>query len=129
MRRVTEVAPVVVAEARSDSVAAGIMDQLAEEIATMARVAIQRLALENEPVEVLLGGGLVQAADGPLVDAVAARVRETAREATVSSTTSPPIVGAALLGLDEVGADAASRERLRRELGDRFARIGKEAGS
>jgi hypothetical protein len=105
------------------------MDQLAEEIATMARVAIERLSLAGERVEVLLGGGLVQAANGPLVDAVSQRVTDVAPAAIVSSTSSPPIVGAALLGLDELGADGPAQQRLRRELGDRFARIGKEAGS
>jgi N-acetylglucosamine kinase-like BadF-type ATPase len=129
MPRVAEVAPVVVAEARTDAVAAGIMDQLAEEIATMARVAIERLKMQDEAVEVLVGGGLARAANGPLIDAVAERVRDVAPAATVSSTSSPPIVGAALLGLDELGADATANERLRRELGERFARIGKEAGS
>jgi len=129
MRRVTEVAPVVVAEAQRDAVAAGIMDQLAEEIATMARVAIERLQMQDQAVEVLIGGGLARAANGPLNDAVAERVRDVAPAATVSSTSSPPIVGAALLGLDELGADATATERLRRELGDRFVRIGKEASS
>ena len=93
------------------------------------RVAIQRLELTQEPVEVLLGGGLVDAADGPLIDSVAASVREVAPAATVKSSSSPPIVGAVLLGLDDLGADEEARKRLRRELGDRFAQIGKEAGS
>jgi N-acetylglucosamine kinase-like BadF-type ATPase len=129
MATVTELAPVVVAEARSDPVAAGIMERLADEIAALTRVALERLALRGEAVEVLLGGGLVHAADGPLVEAVASRVREVAPAAAVKSTSSPPIVGAALLGLDELGADATSRERLRRELGARVAAIGREAGS
>ena len=128
MRRVTEVAPVVVAESSTDAVAAEIMERLAEEITALVRVALQRLSLTDEPTEVLLGGGLVLAANGPLVGAVAARLREIAPAATVKSTSSPPIVGAALLGLDELGADAVSRERLRRELGARFASLGKEAG-
>jgi N-acetylglucosamine kinase-like BadF-type ATPase len=129
MATVTELAPVVVAEARSDPVAAGIMERLADEIAALTRVALERLALTGEAVEVLLGGGLVHAADGPLVEAVASRVREVAPAAAVQSTSSPPIVGAALLGLDELGADATSRERLRRELGARVAAIGREVGS
>jgi N-acetylglucosamine kinase-like BadF-type ATPase len=129
MATVTELAPVVVAEARSDPVAAGIMERLADEIAALTRVALERLALTGEAVEVLLGGGLVHAADGPLVEAVASRVREVAPAAAVKSTSSPPIVGAALLGLDELGADATSRERLRLELGARVAAIGREAGS
>jgi N-acetylglucosamine kinase-like BadF-type ATPase len=129
MARVTEVAPVVVGEARSDEVAAAIMERLADEIATLARVALKRLSLTDGAAEVLLGGGLIHAADGPLVDAVTERVREIAPAATVKSTSSPPIVGAALLGLDELGADATARERLRRELGARFAQIGREAGT
>jgi N-acetylglucosamine kinase-like BadF-type ATPase len=130
LSRVTELAPIVVAEAGFDAAAAGIMDRLADEIAALTRVALERLALTGEPVEVLLGGGLIDAADGPLVEAVARRLQEVAPAATVKSTSSPPIVGAALLGLDELGADATSRERLRRELGARFAGIGREeAGS
>ena len=129
MARVTEVAPVVVAESGSDAVAGAIMDRLADEIAALVRVALVRLSLTNEPAQVLLGGGLIDAADGALVDAVARRTAEIAPAATVTSTSSPPIVGAALLGLDECGADEAARKRLRAELGARFARIGREAGS
>ena len=129
LARVTELAPVVVAAAKSDPVAAGIMERLADEIAALARVAVERLSLSAEPVEVLLGGGLILAADGPLVESVAERLHQAAPAASVKSTSSPPIVGAALLGLDELGADESSRERLRRELGARFAQIGREAGS
>jgi len=129
MSRVTEVAPVVVAESGSDAVAGAIMDRLADEIAALVRVALVRLSLTNEPAQVLLGGGLIDAADGALVDAVARRTVEIAPAATVTSTSSPPIVGAALLGLDELGSDEAARERLRSELGARFASIGREAGS
>jgi N-acetylglucosamine kinase-like BadF-type ATPase len=129
MRRITEVAPVVVAESRSDAVAGSIMDRLADEIAALVRVALVRLSLTDEPAEVLLGGGLIDATDGALVDAVARRTAELAPAAIVTSTSSPPIVGAALLGLDELGADVAARERLRSELGARFAGIGREAGS
>src|SRR5436305_11605169 len=128
MARVTELAPVVAAEARSDAVAAGILARLADEIAALVRVALQRLSLTDEGSEVLLGGGLVAAADGVLVNAVAERVAEISPLATVKSTESPPIVGAALLGLDELGSDPTARQRLRRELGARSERIGQEAG-
>jgi N-acetylglucosamine kinase-like BadF-type ATPase len=127
--RMIDLAPVVVREARRDAVAARIMERLTDEIVALVRVAIERLELTQEPVEVLLGGGLVDAADGPLIDAVASGVREVAPAAMVKSSSSPPIVGAALLGLDDLGADEEARKRLRRELGDRFAQIGKEAGS
>jgi N-acetylglucosamine kinase-like BadF-type ATPase len=126
LARVTELAPVVLAEAASDTVAREILDRLADEITVLVRVSLKRLGLTEEPVEVLLGGGLVHAADGTLVRSVAERVATVAPAATVKSTSSPPVVGAALLGLDELGADAAARERLRRELGARFAQLGRE---
>jgi N-acetylglucosamine kinase-like BadF-type ATPase len=127
--RITQLAPVVLAAARTDSVAGGILDRLADEIAVLVRVSLKRLSLADERVEVLLGGGLIPAADGSLVDAVAQRVAEIAPAAGVRSTSSPPVVGAALLGLDELGADASARERLRRELEARFLQIGREDGT
>jgi N-acetylglucosamine kinase-like BadF-type ATPase len=127
--RVTELAPMVLGEARTDPIAAEILDRLADEITVLARVSLKRLSLTDEPVEVLLGGGLVHAADGSLVRAVGRRIAEVAPSAIVKSTSSPPVVGAALLGLDELGAGAAARERVRRELGARFAQIGREDGS
>jgi N-acetylglucosamine kinase-like BadF-type ATPase len=119
--RITELAAVVVAESRFDGVAAGIMARLADEIVDLTRVALERLELTGHEVEVLLGGGVVQAADGRLVDAVATRLAAIAPSAIVEETSSPPIVGAALLALDELGADEHAKERLRRELGDRVA--------
>jgi N-acetylglucosamine kinase-like BadF-type ATPase len=122
MTCVTEVAPVVLAEARSDSVARGILERLAAEIVALTRVSLARLELTGE-VEVLLGGGLIQAGDGLLVVAVEAGLGEIAPTATVRATSSPPIVGAALLGLDHFGANAEAQQRLRCELADAFRRI------
>jgi N-acetylglucosamine kinase-like BadF-type ATPase len=121
--RVTELAPTVLAEARSDAVALGIITRLADEIVTLTRVAVERLDLADEHIEVLLGGGLIRADDGTLVAAVAEGMREVAPNASVHATSSPPIVGAALLGLDSLGADAEAQQRLRRELGAAFANI------
>jgi N-acetylglucosamine kinase-like BadF-type ATPase len=112
-RRVVELAPIVFAAAEGDAVAAGIVDRLATEIATMARAAIARLDLDREPVEVLLGGGLVRSGDGRLVDAVAAALGEGR---VVRATPLPPIAGAALLGLDRLGAGAEAQARLREEM-------------
>jgi N-acetylglucosamine kinase-like BadF-type ATPase len=119
--RVAELAAVVVDESRLDAVAAGIMARLADEIVDLTRVALERLDLTASDVEVLLGGGVVQAADGRLVDAVATRLAGIAPKALVEETSSPPIVGAALLALDELGAEEHAKDRLRRELGDRVA--------
>jgi N-acetylglucosamine kinase-like BadF-type ATPase len=116
-RRVIELAPTVLAEAAADPVAAELVERLVAEVIAMARVALTRLGLERDPVEVLLGGGLLQTADGVLVERIAAGLREVGPDITVRATMSPAIVGAALLGLDEFGAARDAQERLRRELG------------
>jgi len=113
--RIIELAPVVIAEAERDPVAGRIVERLASEIVALARVALRRLELE-EPVEVLVGGGLVQAGDGRLVDAVRMGLVEADLRLTVRATSSAPIVGAALLGLDELGASEEAKSRAAGEL-------------
>ncbi|HKG42816.1 MAG TPA: BadF/BadG/BcrA/BcrD ATPase family protein [Gaiellaceae bacterium] len=115
-RRLVELPPVVFAEAAHDDVARELVDRLACEIVAMARVALERLDLRDAPAEVLLGGGLLQSGDGVLSGAVEAELRELAPEASVSAASSPPIVGAALLGLDAIGASGDAQQRIRREL-------------
>jgi N-acetylglucosamine kinase-like BadF-type ATPase len=122
-RRLEELPPVVFAEAADDVVAAEIVDRLAAEVVALARVALERLELQRESAEVLLGGGLLQAGDGRLLDAIETGLREVAPTVVVRQTTSPPIVGAALLALDELGADGKAQERLRRELGAAAERL------
>jgi N-acetylglucosamine kinase-like BadF-type ATPase len=119
-RRVIELAPLVLAEAADDAVAAEIVQRLASEVVALARVAITRLDLTDEPVEVLLGGGVLQDVDGDLLGAITSGLREAAPAVVVRPTASPAIVGAALLGLDQLGANADSQARLRRELDARF---------
>ena len=117
-RRVVELAPVVFAEAARDATAAAILDRLAGEIVAFARAALTRLELTDAPVEVLLGGGLLRAGGGPLPGAVAAGLRAVGPSIVLRVVAEPPIVGAALLGLDELGAAPPAYERLRRELGE-----------
>ena len=114
-RRVIELSPVVFAEAEHDQAAAEIVDRLAQEVVTMIRVALERLDLTQQPVPVALGGGLMQSGDPRLIGAIKAGLAHDAPRATVHVTSSPPIVGAALLGLDELGAGEAAQERLRHE--------------
>jgi N-acetylglucosamine kinase-like BadF-type ATPase len=122
-RRVIELAPLVLAEATGDPVAAEIVDRLVAEVVALARVALTRLGLERESAEVLLGGGLLQTADGWLVEDIAAGLREVGPAVTVRATMSPAIVGAALLGLDQLGASEEAQARLRRELGEAVGRV------
>jgi len=122
-RRVIELAPLVLAEAADDAVAAEIVQRLAAEVVALARVALTRLDLAQEPVEVLLGGGVLQDVDGDLLAAIAAGLREEAPAAAVRPTASPAIVGAALLGLDELAVGRDAQERLRHELGEAFSQL------
>jgi N-acetylglucosamine kinase-like BadF-type ATPase len=125
-KRLGELPRVVFAEAGRDEVAVAIVQRLADEVVALARVALERLGLTDEPVEVLLGGGLLQPGNGTLESAIDAGLREVGHAITVRNTESPPIVGAALLGLDELGADTQAQARARRELDDAVAAIDPE---
>jgi N-acetylglucosamine kinase-like BadF-type ATPase len=114
-RRVIELAPIVLAEAADDAVAAEIVQRLAAEVVALARVALKRLGLTNDPVEVLLGGGVLQDVDGDLLAAIDSGLRAEAANVTVRPTASAAIVGAALLGLDELDAGPEAQRRLRAE--------------
>lgn len=117
LRRVLELPRLVFAEAEHDAVAAEIVERLAAEVVALARAALTRLELTDEPVEVLLGGGLLQGSDGRVLGAIEAGLHGVGSAITVHATASPPVVGAALLGLDELGAGAEAQTRLRSELG------------
>ena len=118
MQRFLELSPVVLRASAEDTVAAEIVERLATEVVTLARVALERLELLDEPVEVVLGGGVLAAGDERLLGSVEGGLRALSPAITMHVTTSPPIVGSALLALDALGADQAAKLRARRELGD-----------
>jgi N-acetylglucosamine kinase-like BadF-type ATPase len=122
-RRVIELAPMVLSQAETDAVARAIVERLVAEVVAMARVALTRLSLEQDPVEVLLGGGLLQTAADGLLSEIGRALAETGPAITVRSTRSPAIVGAALLGLDALHAQRDAQERLRTELGGAVERL------
>lgn len=115
-QRIGELAPLVLAAARKDDVAGGIAARLVSEAIAFVRVTLERLGLLAEPADVVLGGGLFQNDASWLVDRIAERLATVAPAASLTLVDSPPIVGAALLGLDELGAPEAAQERARRDL-------------
>lgn len=117
IRRLGELAPTVFGEADRDPVASAIVDRLASEIVAYARAALTRLDLTTRSTEVILGGGLMDAAHGRLVDATRSGLAELGFAGIVRRAESPPIVGAALLGLDDLGAGPEAQARVRDELG------------
>jgi N-acetylglucosamine kinase-like BadF-type ATPase len=117
MRRLEELPPVVFAAARDDAVAREIVDRLASEIVALSRVALERLELREQPCELLLGGGLLQAGDGRLLERIEEEMREVSPAIAVHQATSPPIVGAVLLALDSLGATPEAQARAREQIG------------
>ncbi|GAA1144882.1 hypothetical protein GCM10009630_49450 [Kribbella jejuensis] len=99
--------------AAGDSVALGIVQQQAEEIVAMASSALRRLDLLGECVTVVLGGGVLTAGHSVLLDRVSRLLAEVAPQAVPRVVDVPPVVGAALLGLDRTAAGTAAQERLR----------------
>ncbi|MET9417013.1 BadF/BadG/BcrA/BcrD ATPase family protein [Streptomyces klenkii] len=109
-----ELVPVLFAVAAAgDPVARGIVARQAEEIVTMAAVALGRLGLLGAQVPVVLGGGVLAARHPLLHEQVAAGLARRAPKAVPVVVTAPPVLGAALLALDGAGAPAAAYGRLR----------------
>jgi N-acetylglucosamine kinase-like BadF-type ATPase len=110
-RASVELAPLVMNAAADDEAARLIVERLVDEIAAFARASADRLGLVE--AEVLVGGGLMRSAGDELLAQIAAALRPGL---TVRRTSAPPIVGAALLALDELGADADVQARVREQL-------------
>jgi N-acetylglucosamine kinase-like BadF-type ATPase len=114
--RLGELAPLVLAVRQRDAVAAAIVQRLADEVVAFVRAACGRLGLHQEDPDVVLGGRVLRSVSADVIEAIRADVLAFAPHASVVVSPSEPIVGAALLGLDAVGADAAARGRARVEL-------------
>jgi N-acetylglucosamine kinase-like BadF-type ATPase len=115
-RRVLELPPIVFAEAECDEVAAGIVERVAAEIVDLARAALTRLELQDDRVEVALAGGLIRSMDGRVLDLILEELRAVAPKVELRPTAAPPVIGAALYGLDQIGADVAAHDLVREQL-------------
>jgi N-acetylglucosamine kinase-like BadF-type ATPase len=110
--RLGELAPVLMrVAAESDPIAMSVVDRMAEEVVTMARVALRRLGIAQRPAEVVLGGGVLRARPPALMERITARAAEEIPLAELVVAVDPPVVGAALLGLDMLGLTGAMREQ------------------
>ncbi|WP_435272950.1 N-acetylglucosamine kinase [Streptomyces parvulus] len=113
-----ELTPVLFATAAAgDPLARSVVDRQADEVVAMATVALTRLDLLSEPAPVLLGGSVLAARHPQLDDRIRELLAARAPKAVPTVVTARPVLGAALLGLDRVGAGAAARQRVR----ERFA--------
>jgi N-acetylglucosamine kinase-like BadF-type ATPase len=116
-----ELTPVLFAVAAAgDDVASGLVRRQAEEVAALAVAAMRRLGVLGEPLPVVLGGGVLTAGHAQLMDEIDRLLADAAPLAVPKVVRTPPVVGAALLGLDRVGAEPGVRDRLR----ESFAALG-----
>ena len=116
-RRVVELTPIVFrAAAADDAVARSIVDRQADEIVRMAGVAVRRLRMTRLDVDIVLGGGIFSSGDEDFLERIGRGLAEVAREARVRVLDVPPVVGAALLGLDTIGARPEAQRRARTAL-------------
>jgi N-acetylglucosamine kinase-like BadF-type ATPase len=114
--RLRELAPLVLAAAPTDPVAGALIERQAGEIVAFVRVALERLGPLPEPVDVVLGGGILRTRDPLLLGAVEAGLAGLGRALAPHVVDAPPVLGAALLALDRLGAPPEARARVRREL-------------
>jgi N-acetylglucosamine kinase-like BadF-type ATPase len=102
--------------AAGDGPATAVVERLAEEVFLLARVALDRLGLQDRPTDVVLGGGVLAARHPLLMEGVSQRLAACAPRAKLLVVDDPPVVGAALLGMDALGASFEVEMATRRAL-------------
>lgn len=110
--RLRELSPVIFqAAAGGDAVARSILDRLADEVATMALSIIRRLHLTRRDVDVVLAGGVFRAQDPAFETRIASGIHAEVPLARPHRLDAPPVLGAALLGLDRLGGPSPTSRR------------------
>ncbi len=107
--RVGILAPAVFATAAAgDAVSRGIVDRLADELVVMAAALGRRAHLLRRDPEVVCGGSVFRTEDTAFHDRIRAGVGAAIPAARVVRLGSPPVLGAALIGLDRLAADGVA---------------------
>jgi N-acetylglucosamine kinase-like BadF-type ATPase len=128
--RLAELAPVVFgAAAGGDAVARQIVERQADEVVTMATAAIRRLRMSRLDPDVVLGGGIFRNRVAGFFDRIQDGVHRACPGARVTVLMAPPVVGAAMLGLDRIGASKVAHARARAALTHRRLTRNARAGA
>jgi N-acetylglucosamine kinase-like BadF-type ATPase len=124
--RLYELAPTVLGAANDgDAVATAIVERQADEAAVLVNTALRRLKLRRSDADVVLGGGVARARSPIFMRRLEALVRECAPNVRIAVVDEPPVVGAALLALDQLGvADGAAQSVRAGLVASRFAANG-----
>lgn len=110
--RLGELCPVLFRiAAAGDEVARSVVVRQGEEIVALATAALRRLGLTDAPV--VLGGGVLRTRDPLLFEVIRYRLRTKVPGARIALVTEPPVLGAAMHGLDALGAEPDAYRRLR----------------
>jgi N-acetylglucosamine kinase-like BadF-type ATPase len=123
IERLGELTRIVFAAAADDAAAAAIADRLGDEVVAFAAAAIRCLELADDEPDVVLGGGVLRTAPRAMLERVETGIHAVAPRANVSVAQTAPVVGAALLGLDRLGAGPAAAARARSELHAAFLAV------
>lgn len=109
-----ELAPLLFSVAAAgDRVALSLVHRQADEVVSMAAVALRRLDLLDQEVPVVLGGSVLAARHPQLNDRIAEGLAVRAPRARVTVVEAPPVLGAGLLGLDALGSAPFAHSKLR----------------
>lgn len=102
-------APLVFEAAQvGDAVARSIIDRLADELVGMGVALIRRLRLGRLDPEIVLAGGVFKTGDPSFHERLRAGILAAAPRATIRRLTAPPVLGAALIGLDRLAPGGAT---------------------
>jgi hypothetical protein len=82
----------------------------------MVRTAVRRLRLARLDPDVVLGGGVMRARDPVFHARIERGIAAVCPRARVRALAAPPVLGAAMLGLDLLGSSRAAHGRARRAL-------------
>jgi N-acetylglucosamine kinase-like BadF-type ATPase len=121
--RLRELSPVVFrAASEGDAVARSILDRQADELVSMAGAIIGQLSLARRRPDVVLAGGVFAGRDPLFESRIREGIEALAPGARVHRAEAVPVLGAALLGLDELPQAAAGKRhaaeaRLKTSLG------------
>jgi len=113
--RLPELAEVVLAEAaRGDAAALDAARFLSHEVVLMVLAAVSRLGVANRKVEVVTGGGLFE--DELFSRMVGEGLQASLADVVLRRMEGPPVLGAALLGLDSLSSAEPAKATLRHAL-------------
>jgi N-acetylglucosamine kinase-like BadF-type ATPase len=118
--RLADLSPLVFEAATDgDAVARGIVDRLADELLVMIQALVRRTRLGRREPEVVLAGGVFRNRDEAFYRRLEAGIEAAAPGARMVRLAAPPVIGAALIGLDALGlpshVSGPAESRLRAE--------------